>query len=89
MRIFHNKLRNEVIIVTDNLACSFYSCTNIHPASMASEILNSPNGLADYSSACKEIKLPAAPKTKTGIKINQLTGPNQEITNKPKSGYNQ
>jgi len=75
MRIYHNKETNQVIIVTDNLAYSFYNYAGDHPVSAAREFIDTPNGLADLSSTCEEIELPAMDDKTTRISATIGPGP--------------
>lgn len=61
MRIFHNKITNQVIVVVNDWAYSFYNYTHDNPITTAIESLDSNNNLTYSASACEELQIPGQP----------------------------
>lgn len=67
MRIFHNKTNNHVIIVTTNLAYSFYNYYDEDPVKSAKRFLATDDGLRSIAVACEEIEMPKEEETNQAI----------------------
>jgi len=58
MRIFHNDTTNQVIIVENKCAYSFFAYQNDNIIDEAKSYMRPPVGLAGYEATCEEIEIP-------------------------------